>query len=56
MKVGDLVEFDKKVMRMGVGIILSSRGRAFVAKVHWLSMGDVTWVRKSYLRPVKKCP
>jgi hypothetical protein len=56
MKVGDLVEFDKKVMRMGVGIILPSRGRAFVAKVHWLSMGDVTWVRKSYLRRVKKCP
>jgi len=56
MKVGDLVEFDKKVMRMGVGIILSSRFRRNEAKVHWLSMGDVTWVRKSYLRPVKKCP
>jgi hypothetical protein len=54
MKVGDLVEFDRKVMRMGVGIILSSRFRGSEAKVHWLSMGDVTWVRKSYLRPVKK--
>jgi len=58
MKVGDLVEFDKKVMRMGVGIILSSHsfcGRREV-KVHWLSMGEETIVGKSYLRPVKKCP
>jgi|TARA_R110000803_G_scaffold36583_1_gene78609 hypothetical protein len=59
MKVGDLVEFDKKwkeTMRMGVGIILSSHsfcGRREV-KVHWLSMGEETIVGKSYLRPVKK--
>ena len=58
MKVGDLVEFDKKWVRMGkgVGIILSSHFRGSEVKVHWLSMGDVTRVRKSDLRPVKKCP
>ena len=57
MKVGDLVEFDKKwtwSLWKGVGIILSSHFRGSEVKVHWLSEGDVTRVRKSYLRPVKK--
>tara|TARA_R110000751_G_scaffold30010_3_gene77129 strand:- start:64 stop:282 length:219 start_codon:yes stop_codon:yes gene_type:complete len=56
MKVGDLVEFDKKRMRMGVGIVCSLSNGGKHAKVHWFCMGEVTWVVESYLRPVKKCP
>ena len=56
MKTGDLVEFNKRksAREKGVGVILSFRQT--VAEVYWLSEGTVTWVHRSYLRPVKKCP
>ena len=56
MKTGDLVEFNKRksAREKGVGVILSFRQT--VAEVYWLSDGKVTWVHRSYLRPVKKCP